>query len=94
VTIQQQVDQIRQCHTTLLTTLDPEILIRRSDVLKLRGNTFNGCEEANYARTRQAPEYMFRRQRPTKERKPAAFDVTTNWRDYIVHFNMIAELNC
>jgi hypothetical protein len=33
-----------------------------------------GYEEASYARTGQAPDHVFRRQRPTKERKPAAFD--------------------
>ena len=53
-----------------------------------------GYEEASYARTGQAPDHVFRRQRPTKERKPAAFDGTTSWRDYIVHFDMMAELNC
>jgi hypothetical protein len=53
-----------------------------------------GYEEASYARTGQAPDHVFRRQRPTNERKPAAFHGTTNWRDYIVHFDMMAGLDC
>ena len=28
-----------------------------------------------------------------KARKPALFDGTTNWQDYIVHFDMVAEIN-
>lgn len=42
---------------------------------------------------RRGPEPEFRRTHESKGRKPATFDGAMNWNDYIVHFDMIAELN-
>lgn len=42
---------------------------------------------------RQTSDHRIRRMQEPKGRKPASFDGTTNWKDYIVHFDMIAELN-
>lgn len=43
--------------------------------------------------SRRAPEPEFRRTQEPRGRQPATFDGTMNWNDYIVHFDMIAELN-
>ena len=43
--------------------------------------------------TRHAPNNGFRHLPESKIRKPAIFGGTNNWSDYIVHFEMISELN-
>ena len=49
--------------------------------------------DPNEGYTRHAPNNGFRRLPESKIRKPAIFDGTNNWSDYIVHFEMISELN-